>query len=60
MLKLLLILLLLLPLATQASEGEFFLTAKPTEQAQLLESWAAQPDPARLALMANPAGTATG
>ncbi|MFJ3073921.1 urea ABC transporter permease subunit UrtB [Pseudomonas sp. NPDC087029] len=53
MLKLLLILLLLLPLATQASEGEFFLTAKPTEQAQLLESWAAQPDPARLALLEN-------
>ncbi|WP_442964604.1 urea ABC transporter permease subunit UrtB [Pseudomonas sp. LH21] len=53
MLRLLLTLLLLLPLATQASEGEFFLTAKPAEQAQLLESWAAQPDAARLPLLNN-------
>jgi len=29
MLRMLLTLLLLLPMATQASEGEFFLTAKP-------------------------------
>ena len=33
MLRLLLTLLLLMPLATQASEGEFFLAAKPAEQA---------------------------
>ncbi|WP_460417117.1 urea ABC transporter permease subunit UrtB [Pseudomonas sp. microsymbiont 2] len=53
MLRLLLTLLLLLPLATQASEGEFFLSAKPAEQANLLETWAAQPDPARLPLLEN-------
>lgn len=51
MLRLLLTLLLLLPLATQASEGEFLLTAKPAEQARLLEGWAAQPDAARLPLL---------
>ncbi|KIC82344.1 urea ABC transporter permease subunit UrtB [Pseudomonas sp. C5pp] len=53
MLRLLLTLLLLMPLATQASEGEFFLAAKPAEQARLLEGWAAQPDTARLALLGN-------
>ncbi|MDP9521836.1 urea ABC transporter permease subunit UrtB [Pseudomonas putida] len=53
MLRLLLTLLLLLPLATQASEGELFLAAKPAEQARLLEGWAAQPDAARLALLDN-------
>ncbi|MEG1042433.1 MAG: urea ABC transporter permease subunit UrtB, partial [Pseudomonas sp.] len=53
MYRLLLTLLLLLPLATQAGEGEFFLTAKPNGQASLLEGWAAQPDPARLALLEN-------
>ncbi|WP_425272568.1 urea ABC transporter permease subunit UrtB [Pseudomonas sichuanensis] len=53
MLRLLLTLLLLLPLATQASEGEFFLSAKPAEQASLLETWAAQPDAARLPLLEN-------
>ncbi|EKT4483035.1 urea ABC transporter permease subunit UrtB [Pseudomonas putida] len=53
MLRLLLTLLLLLPLATQASEGELFLAAKPAEQARLLEGWAAQPDAARLALLNN-------
>ncbi|WP_412460815.1 urea ABC transporter permease subunit UrtB [Pseudomonas sp. SC11] len=53
MLRLLLTLLLLLPLAAEASEGEFFLAAKPAEQANLLERWAAQPDPARLALLEN-------
>nr|WP_236693263.1 urea ABC transporter permease subunit UrtB [Pseudomonas sp. C5pp] len=42
-----------MPLATQASEGEFFLAAKPAEQARLLEGWAAQPDTARLALLGN-------
>uniref|UniRef100_UPI0035A6E610 urea ABC transporter permease subunit UrtB n=2 Tax=Pseudomonas sichuanensis TaxID=2213015 RepID=UPI0035A6E610 len=53
MLRLLLTLLLLLPLATQASEGEFFLSTKPAEQASLLETWAAQPDAARLPLLEN-------
>ncbi|MBV4489686.1 urea ABC transporter permease subunit UrtB [Pseudomonas sp. RD9SR1] len=53
MLRLLLTLLLLLPLAIQASEGEFFLSAKPAEQARLLEGWAAQPDAARLPLLDN-------
>lgn len=53
MLRLLLTLLLLLPLATQANEGEFFLSAKPAEQARLLETWAAQPDAARLPLLQN-------
>ncbi|MGE8458601.1 MAG: urea ABC transporter permease subunit UrtB, partial [Pseudomonas alloputida] len=53
MLRLLLTLLLLIPLATHASEGEFFLTAKPAEQAGLLEGWAAQPDAARLPLLEN-------
>ncbi|WP_369988312.1 urea ABC transporter permease subunit UrtB [Pseudomonas xanthosomatis] len=53
MLRFLLTLLLLLPMATQASEGEFFLGAKPAEQARLLEGWAAQPEPARLALLEN-------
>ena len=51
--RLLTLLLLLLPLATQASEGDFFFAAKPAEQASLLEGWAAQPDPARLALLEN-------
>ncbi|MBJ9974754.1 urea ABC transporter permease subunit UrtB [Pseudomonas sp. S75] len=53
MLKLLLTLLLLLPLAAQASEAELFLAAKPAEQANLLEGWAAQPDAARLPLLEN-------
>ncbi|WP_405124489.1 urea ABC transporter permease subunit UrtB [Pseudomonas alloputida] len=53
MLRLLLTLLLLMPLANHASEGEFFLTAKPAEQGRLLEGWAAQPDAARLPLLEN-------
>ncbi|HKS14611.1 MAG TPA: urea ABC transporter permease subunit UrtB [Pseudomonas sp.] len=46
-----LLLLLLLPLAAHASEGEFFLSSKPADQARLLQDWAAQPDPARLTLL---------
>ena len=53
MLRLLLTFLLLWPLASHASEGELFLSAKPAEQARLLESWAAQPDVARLPLLDN-------
>ncbi len=53
MLRFLLTLLLLLPMAAQASEGEFFLAAKPAEQARLLDTWAAQPEPGRLALLEN-------
>jgi len=51
MYRFLLALLLLLPLAGQANEGEFFLAAKPNEQARLLQDWAAQPDLARLGLL---------
>ena len=51
MLRFLLALLLLLPLATQASEGDLFYAAKPADQARLLQDWAAQPEPARLALL---------
>ncbi|MFA7902540.1 urea ABC transporter permease subunit UrtB [Pseudomonas aeruginosa] len=53
MLRFLLTLLLLLPMAVDASEGEFFLAAKPAEQARLLDTWAAQPEPGRLALLEN-------
>lgn len=48
---LLLCLCLLLPFAAHASEAEYFATAKPNDQARLLQDWAAQPDPARLALL---------
>ncbi|WP_409272622.1 urea ABC transporter permease subunit UrtB [Pseudomonas sp. KCJK9111] len=53
MLRFLLTLLLLLPLAVDASEGEFFFAAKPAEQARLLDTWAAQPEPGRVALLEN-------
>ena len=42
---------LLLPLATHASDAEDFVAANPVQQAKLLESWAAQPDPARIELI---------
>ncbi|PWB32960.1 urea ABC transporter permease subunit UrtB [Pseudomonas sp. SDI] len=48
---LLYLLLLLLPLAAQAGDAEFFSAAKPNEQARLLQDWAAQPEPARLPLL---------
>ena len=44
-------LILLLPFTAQANEAEYFATAKPNDQARLLQDWAAQPDPARLALL---------
>ncbi|EJL00615.1 urea ABC transporter permease subunit UrtB [Pseudomonas chlororaphis] len=43
--------LLLLPLAASAGDAEDFIAANATQQARLLESWAAQPDPARLELL---------
>ncbi|MFK8331135.1 urea ABC transporter permease subunit UrtB [Pseudomonas sp. BJa5] len=49
--RLLLGLLLLLPLAAQASDADYFITAKANEQARLLQDWAAQPDPGRLHLL---------
>ncbi|MCW2268396.1 High-affinity branched-chain amino acid transport system permease protein LivH [compost metagenome] len=49
--RLLLGLLLLLPLAAQASDADYFIAAKANEQARLLQAWAAQPDPARLELL---------
>ncbi|WP_340054190.1 urea ABC transporter permease subunit UrtB [Pseudomonas sp. JAI120] len=47
----LLALLLLLPLAVHAGDAEDFLAANPTQQAKLLQDWAAQPDPARIELV---------
>lgn len=44
-------LLLLLPLAAHAGDAEDFLAANPTQQAKLLQDWAAQPDPARIELV---------
>ncbi|OXS22333.1 urea ABC transporter permease subunit UrtB [Pseudomonas fluorescens] len=43
--------LLLLPLAANAGDAEDFLAANPTQQAKLLQDWAAQPDPARIELV---------
>ncbi|MBA1295749.1 urea ABC transporter permease subunit UrtB [Pseudomonas lurida] len=43
--------LLLLPLAAHAGDAEDFLAANPTQQAKLLQDWAAQPDPARIELV---------
>ncbi|MDR0279397.1 MAG: urea ABC transporter permease subunit UrtB [Paucimonas sp.] len=49
--RFLLSLCLLLPLAAHASEADYFATAKPNDQARLLQDWAAQPDPGRLPLL---------
>ncbi len=43
--------LLLLPLAAHAGDAEDFLAANPTQQAKLLQDWAANPDPARIELV---------
>jgi urea transport system permease protein len=43
--------LLLLPFGAHAGDAEDFLTANPTQQAKLLQDWAAQPDPARIELV---------
>lgn len=47
----LLTLLLLLPLAAHAGDAEDFQAANPTQQAKLLQDWAAKPDPARIELV---------
>ena len=44
-------LLLLLPLAAHAGEADDFVAARATQQAKLLESWAAMPDPTRQPLL---------
>ncbi|QIH05946.1 MULTISPECIES: urea ABC transporter permease subunit UrtB [unclassified Pseudomonas] len=49
--RLLMACLLLLPIAAHAGDAEDFVAANFNQQAQLLEAWAAQPDPARLALL---------
>ncbi|MBM7061320.1 urea ABC transporter permease subunit UrtB [Pseudomonas sp. UL073] len=43
--------LLCLPMTTQAGDASDFVAANPAQQAKLLESWAAAPDPARLPLL---------
>jgi len=43
--------LLLLPLAAHAGDADDFLAADSTQQAKLLQDWAAQPDPARIELV---------
>ena len=43
--------LLMLPLAAHAGDAEDFLAANPSQQAKLLQDWAAQPDPARIVLV---------
>ena len=49
--RILLSLALLLPLTALAGDADDFVAASPTRQAQLLESWAALPDPARQPLL---------
>jgi urea transport system permease protein len=49
--RLLLSLALLLPLTSHAGDAADFVAASPARQAQLLENWAAAPDPARLPLL---------
>ncbi|MCP1510324.1 urea transport system permease protein [Pseudomonas marginalis] len=49
--RLILTALLLLPVGAHAGDADDFLTANPTQQAKLLQDWAAQPDPARIELV---------
>ncbi|KPA93595.1 hypothetical protein PF70_06481, partial [Pseudomonas asplenii] len=51
--RLILTALLALPMTAHASDASDFIAANPTQQARLLESWAAQPDPARIELIAS-------
>ena len=49
--RLIFTLALLLPMVTHAGDAEDFVAANPVQQAKLLETWAAQPDPARIELI---------
>jgi urea transport system permease protein len=49
--RILLSLALLLPLTAQAGDAADFVAANPSQQARLLQNWAAQPDPARQPLL---------
>ncbi len=49
--RLILALVLLLPLEAHAGDAEDFVAANPTQQAKLLEAWAAQPEPERVELI---------
>ncbi|MBB1520229.1 urea ABC transporter permease subunit UrtB [Aquipseudomonas guryensis] len=51
LIRILLSLALFLPLTVHAGDAADFVAANPTLQAKLLESWSAQPDPARLPLL---------
>lgn len=51
LIRLILALALLLPLAAHASDASDFVAANPVQQAKLLEAWAAKPDPARVELI---------
>ncbi|MBX9753568.1 MAG: urea ABC transporter permease subunit UrtB, partial [Pseudomonadaceae bacterium] len=49
--RILLSLAVLLPLAAHAGDAADFVSANPSQQARLLQQWAAQPDPARQSLL---------
>ncbi len=49
--RLFLLACLLLPMAAHAGDAEDFVAANPTQQAKLLQSWAAQPEPERVELI---------
>ncbi|WPX20498.1 urea ABC transporter permease subunit UrtB [Pseudomonas sp. 10S4] len=49
--RLILAIALLLPMTAHAGDAEDFVAANPVQQAKLLETWAAQPDPARVELI---------
>ncbi|MDP3845255.1 MAG: urea ABC transporter permease subunit UrtB [Pseudomonas sp.] len=49
--RMLLSLALLLPISAHAGDATDFVAANPSQQAKLLETWAAQPDPARQPLL---------
>jgi urea transport system permease protein len=51
LIRILLSLALLLPLAAQAGDAADFVAANSSQQARLLQNWAAQPDPARQPLL---------
>jgi urea transport system permease protein len=49
--RILLLLALALPISANAGDATDFVAASPSQQAKLLETWAAQPDPARQPLL---------